>query len=61
MADPAPGRGLTMVAAIPLKAGAPGKQLESPRAQWHSGGFDAVLVAMSGLLPAQAFLPEELG
>ena len=61
MADPAPGRGLTMVAAIPLKSGAPGKQLESPRAPWHSGGFDSVLVAMSNLLPARAFLPEELG
>lgn len=61
MADPAPGRGLTMVAAIPLKDGALSQQLDSPRAPWHSGGFDAVLVAMSNLLPARAFLPEDLG
>lgn len=61
MADPAPGRGLTMVAAIPLKDSAPGQRLDSPRAPWHSGGFDAVLVAMSGLLPARAFLPDDLG
>lgn len=61
MADPAPGRGLTMVAAIPLQESGYSGKLESPRAPWHSGGFDDVLVAMSNLLPSRAFLPEDLG
>ena len=51
---------LSMAISIPLVEGTTG-QLESPRIPWHSGGFDPVLVAMSGLLPSRSFLPENLG
>ena len=51
---------LSMAVSIPLEK-APANLLESPRTPWYSGGFDSVLVAMSGLLPARSFLPENLG
>ena len=51
---------LSMAISIPGMEGASG-QLESPRSPWHAGGFDPVLVAMSGLLPSRSFLPENLG
>lgn len=51
---------LSMAVSIPLEK-APANLLESPRAPWYSGGFDSVLVAMSELLPARSFLPENLG
>lgn len=38
-----------------------GIRLESASVPWHTGGFDAVLVAMSQLLPSRSFLPENLG
>lgn len=53
-------RSLTAVVSIP--AGSKNAAaLESPGTPWHSGGFDPVLIAMSGLLPARSFLPENLG
>lgn len=51
---------LSMAVSIPMEK-TPPSLLESPRTAWYSGGFDAVLVAMSGLLPAKSFLPENLG
>lgn len=51
---------LSMAVSIPLEK-APVDQLESLGAPWYSGGFDAVLVSMSELLPARSFLPENLG
>ncbi len=55
-----PGLALSMAVSVPLEA-APSTLLESPRAPWHSEGFDPALVAMSELLPARAFRPENLG
>lgn len=52
---------LTLTAALPVGDLSGQMLLESPRSPWHGGGFDPVLVAMSERLPAQAFLPEELG
>lgn len=52
---------LTLSASIPGAATRFAGTLESPRAPWVSGGFDHALVAMSPLLPAKAFLPENLG
>lgn len=51
---------LSVTVSIPHRKD-PGLKLESPAAPWHSGGFDAVLVAMSQLLPSRSFLPENLG
>lgn len=53
-------RSLTAAVSIPVGHENPAA-LESPGLPWHSGGFDPVLVAMSGLLPARSFLPENLG
>ena len=54
----APGQGLRAVASIPL--GEPGGAvLESPSLAWDRGGFDDELVALSDLLPAKAFRPED--
>lgn len=36
-------------------------QLNSAGTSWRSGGFDSVLVALSQLLPARSYLPENLG
>lgn len=58
--SPDTGSGLSIAVSIPRKEGQ-ADCLESPRAPWHAGGFDPVLVAMSGLLPARSFLPENLG
>lgn len=55
----APGRGLRVVASIPLGA-AEGTLLETPALAWDQGGFDEALVALSGLLPARVFEPEDL-
>ncbi len=51
---------LSIAVSIPHKK-EPGLRLESTAAPWHTGGFDAVLVAMSQLLPSRSFLPENLG
>ena len=51
---------LSILVSIPRKKDT-GLLLESPSSPWHSGGFDSVLVAMSQLLPAHSFLPENLG
>ena len=51
---------LSIAVSIPYKK-EPGLKLESTAAPWHTGGFDAVLVAMSQLLPSRSFLPENLG
>lgn len=61
MADSAPGKGLCMVAVIPLRMNLPSGRLESPRVDWDQGGFDPVLVGLSEVLPASAFDPEDLG
>lgn len=60
MAESAVGKGLTMVAVIPLRKLPGSDRLESPRAAWNAGGFDEVLVAFSDQLSAGAFLPENL-
>ncbi len=50
---------LSVAVSIPIGKPASGA-LESPHTPWRSGGFDSVLVALSGLLPARSFLPENL-
>ncbi|MBD5133509.1 MAG: HAMP domain-containing histidine kinase [Clostridiales bacterium] len=54
----APGKGLRAVASIPLGT-AEGALLETPALAWDRGGFDEGLVALSDLLPARAFRPED--
>lgn len=54
----APGKGLRAVASIPL-GGPEGTVLESPGLTWDRGGFDDELVALSKLLPAEAFRQED--
>ena len=49
-----PGQGLKAAASIPLGEG-DGAGLESPGLPWDRGGFDETVVALSDLLPAQAF------
>lgn len=61
MADSTPNRGLSVMAAVPLREGHSAGLLESPQPTWQSGGFSPILIAMSELLPAEAFLPEDLG
>lgn len=61
MANNAAGRGLTMVAVIPLRKLPKENCLRSPRVEWDAGGFDDVLVALSNQLPVEAFRPEDLG
>ena len=51
---------LSVAVALPCKKD-PTLLLESASRTWHSGGFDSVLVALSQLLPARSFLPENLG
>lgn len=56
MAYCVPDGGLRVAASIPRgKAG--GDALSSPALRWDTGGFSEELVALSGLLPAAAFLP----
>lgn len=50
---------LSIAVSIPVGPTAHGI-LESPRSHWRPSGFDSVLVALSGLLPARSFLPENL-
>lgn len=58
VADCAPGKGLRVVASIPL--GKPGGTVfQTPALTWDQGGFDEELIALSGLLPARAFMPED--
>lgn len=59
VADCAPGQGLRAAASIPLGAGEGNLLLRRPAPRWDSGGFDAALIAFSGLLPAQSFGPED--
>ncbi len=60
MADTAPGRGVTMMVTLPQRLELPGGRLQSPAAYAPQGGFDPVQVALSGLLPVEAFAPDEL-
>ena len=60
MADSQPGRGVKMVAMIPLREGLPTRRLESPPPQWGDNGLDSVLVGLSDVLPAKVFSPDEL-
>lgn len=57
MAECAPGQGLRVAAAIPL--GDPmAAALESPGMSWDRGGFSEEMVALSELLPAWVFGPD---
>lgn len=56
IADCGPGRGLRVAVSIPLALAAT-DTLSSPALRWDQGGFGEELVALSGLLPAVAFLP----
>lgn len=57
VADCAPGRGLRVVASIPL--GLPGGTVcETPALALDQGGFDEELIALSDLLPAKVFGPQ---
>ena len=57
VADCAPGKGLRVVASIPL--GTPGGSVfETPALAWDRGGISEELVALSGLLPVGAFGPD---
>ncbi len=60
MANNVPGKGLTMMAVLPIASGSWQTLLESPRAPAPQSGFDEVLVTLSELLPAAAFSPENL-
>lgn len=60
MADSQLGRGVNMVAVIPLREGLPTCSLETPPPQWGDNGLDRVLVGLSDVLPAKAFSPDEL-
>lgn len=53
--------GLSLAVSIPLNDSHPSEQLEAPVILWNGGGFDPALVALSELLPANSFLPENLG
>ena len=54
VAECVPGRGLRAAASIPLEEAGEGL-LREPGTAWDRGGFDDELVALSTLLPAQAF------
>ena len=56
VADCVPGRGLRVVASIPLGV-SEGVELRDPGVAWDPGGFSEELVALSDLLPARAFGP----
>ena len=56
VADCAPGKGLRVAVSIPL--GTPGGGvLKTPSQAWDRGGFSEELVALSDLLPIEAFKP----
>ncbi len=58
VADCASGRGLRVVASIPL--GMPGETVcETPALAWDQGGFCEELIALSNLLPAKVFGPQD--
>ena len=58
VAECAEGRGLRVAASIPLGQ-LEEKILREPGAAWDLGGFDGELVALSNLLPAEAFRPKD--
>jgi len=58
VADCKPGKGLRVVASIPLGTEERIK-LKDPGLTWDQGGFDEALVALSDLLPARAFRQDE--
>ena len=60
MADSKLGRGVNMVAVIPLREGLPPHRLETSAPQWGDNGLDPVLVGLSDVLPAASFAPDEL-
>lgn len=61
MVSPGTNSSLSLAVSIPVTECPSCGQLESPHTAWSGGGFDPVLVALSELLPAAAFLPENLG
>ncbi len=57
VAECVPGKGLKVVASIPL--GTPGGSVfQTPALTWDRGGFDEELIALSNLLPVKAFGPK---
>lgn len=59
VADCAAGKGLRVVASIPL--GTPGGAVcRTPESTWDRGGFDEELIALSDLLPIGAFGPRDI-
>lgn len=54
----AAGRGLVVMASLPLNQGG-GDSLRSPGAAWDRGGFDEAVVGLSHLLPPGVFAPGE--
>lgn len=58
--SPAADLGLSLAASIPVGELPASGRLDAPKTVWNDGGFDPALVALSELLPADAFLPEEL-
>ena len=60
MVSPGTNRSLSLAVSVPLTEELRSARLESPRTVWSGGGFDPALVALSELLPAAAFLPENL-
>lgn len=50
--------GVRLGVSLPIREGRSNGRLESP-ALWRSGGFDPALVALSNLLPPEAFLPKD--
>jgi len=53
--------GLSLAVSIPVNDDQPSELLETFPKNWNGGGFDPALVALSELLPANSFLPENLG
>ena len=55
------GRGSRAIVSLPIRPPEPGEVLRTPTMGFDgSGGFSDVLVELSGVLPYQAFRPEDL-
>lgn len=61
MVSPSADLKLSLAISVPAGDAPSSAQLEDARISWSNGGFDPALVALSELLPAAAFLPENLG
>lgn len=58
--SPGSEQALSLAVSLPTEDEAHSGLLEEPSLDWNSGGFDPALVALSHLLPASSFLPEQL-